>query len=79
MSGSHRDALAAYIRGHDRVLELDRMRGRSAGHADDEGTDVKWSDPPPSPSFGVGVASTLRFERGPGNLRPAAEGTSPDA
>jgi len=69
MSGRHRSAVAAYVRGHDRVWDLDRMRGGDAPAASDA---IEWRAPPDAPSFGVGVASPLEFHRGPGSLRPVA-------
>ena len=68
MSGRYRSAVAAYVRGHDRVWPIDRKRGGLANSADSS-NEIEWSSPPAAPSFGVGVARALGFERGPGNAR----------
>lgn len=69
MTAKYRAAAAAYIRGHDRIWEVDRMRGGLAAVE----PPIEWSAPPPPPSFGVGVAVELEFHRGPGNLRRVAD------
>jgi hypothetical protein len=70
MSGVYRKAAAAYVRGHDRVWGLAQMRGDST----ETESVLEWSGPPVTPRFGVGVATSLDFRRGPGNLRGGAEG-----
>ncbi|MFV1986304.1 MAG: hypothetical protein ACC682_03440 [Gemmatimonadota bacterium] len=76
MSGRYRSAVAAYVRGHDRVWEISRMRGESLP---EEPGAVEWSAPRAAPRFGVGVASSLQFHRGPGNLRPAGRERGTDS
>jgi len=70
MSGRYRAAMAAYVRGHDRIWDLERKRGGADSGDETKVESVEWSGAPESPSFGVGVARSLRFERGPGNARP---------
>jgi hypothetical protein len=65
----YRDAMAAYVRGHDRVWPVERMRGGS--EPDASPTEVEWGAPPTQPSLGVGVASSLQFHSGPGTRRAA--------
>jgi hypothetical protein len=69
MSGRHRSAVAAYVRAHDRIWDVDRMRGGDAPAASDA---IEWHTPPATPSFGVGVALLLEFHCGPGNRRPVS-------
>lgn len=64
----YRDAVAAYIRGHDRALPVERLRAGSADPREDD-REIEWSPVPASASFGVGVATTLRFHSGPGTRR----------
>lgn len=76
MSARHRSAAAAYVRGHDRGWQVERMRDGKA-----EETEIEWSPTPGTPRFGVGVARSLEFHRGPGKLRGETDtrGISSDA
>ena len=67
--GSTRTAVAAYVRGHDRVWGVARMRGEPPSP---EPPSIEWSGPPAAARFGVGVASEPEFHRGPGKGRGAA-------
>ena len=64
----HRDAVAAYVRGHDRVWPVERMRAGSADPREDD-PEIEWSPVPAPASIGVGVATSLRFHSGPGTRR----------
>lgn len=77
MSGRYRSVIAAYVRGKDRVWEVDRMRAATTPEA---GSRVEWGRIPGSPRFGIGVARTLDFERGPAMRTDggAARGASSD-
>ena len=66
MSGVYRKAAAAYIRGHDRVWGIAQMRGDQT----ETERPIEWSAAPTTPRFGVGVATSLEFNKGPGDLRP---------
>ena len=64
MSGRYGPIFAAYVRGHDRVWGVERMRGVTEGAGE---AVVEWSSGPGPASFGVGVARTLEFHHGPGS------------
>ncbi|MDX1392886.1 MAG: hypothetical protein R3195_00790 [Gemmatimonadota bacterium] len=64
--GGRRRAVAAYVRGHDRVWSLTRMRGIESDVGE---SGIEWSDAPVPPRFGVGVAREIEFHRGPGRAR----------
>ena len=64
----YREAMAAYVRGHDRVWPVDRMRGGAPDPRESE-PEIEWSPAPPPPSIGVGVARSLHFHKGPGTRR----------
>lgn len=61
-----RDAVEAYRRGHDRVWPNDRMRALPSPAPDDE---PEFTPPPSPPRFGIPVARTLDFQRGPDTWR----------
>lgn len=67
----YRAAMAAYVRGHDRVWPVELMRG--GPEPDAAPPEVEWGAVPAPPSFGVGVASSLRFHSGPGNRGAATD------
>lgn len=75
MSGRCGPIFAAYVRGHDRVWGVDRMRGVAEGDGEVEVKEevVEWSSGPGPASFGVGVARTLEFHHGPGSRTVRAE------
>lgn len=66
----YRDAMAAYVRGHDRVWPVERMRGGARPY--DSPPEIEWGAVSVPPSIGVGVASSLRFHSGPGSRRAVA-------
>lgn len=62
MTGRVRSVVASYVRGHDRVWDVARMRGGPAPAAE---APVEWGGAPAPARFGVGVARALDFGRGP--------------
>jgi len=62
MSGRFRPVIASYVRGHDRVWEVERMRAGASAAGEPA---VEWGRVPTPARFGVGVARTLDFQRGP--------------
>jgi len=77
MSGRFRSVVASYVRGHDRVWDVARMRGGPAPASEPH---VEWGGTPARPRFGVGVARTLDFGRGPamGTASGPPQGTKTD-
>lgn len=75
MSGRFRSAIQAYLRGHDRILEHAGIRPPQPAEAGAEPA-IEWGGVPETPSFGVGVARALEFERGPGNANARYGGAS---
>jgi hypothetical protein len=72
----YRSAILSYLRGKDRVWEVERMRG--VGGPSEEAP-VEWGRVPPPPRFGIGVARTLDFQRGPAMRRDdLASGEAPN-
>lgn len=63
--GSHHEAVEAYRRGHDRVWDVERMRGRSV----ERDRELEWSGRPKPPSYGVAVPPVLDYHRGPDDWR----------
>jgi hypothetical protein len=72
----YRHAMAAYVRGHDRVWPVELMRGGAPPH--DSPPEVEWGAVSAPPSIGVGVASSLEFHSGPGSRRAVADGAGHD-
>lgn len=60
-----RRAVRAYVMGHDRIWEADRKLGRDVTGVAEEIPEPEWHGEPPPPRYGVDVARTLRFDRGP--------------
>lgn len=77
MSRRYRSAILSYVRGKDRVWEVEKMRGAEASAEDPP---LEWGVVPSSPRFGIEVARTLDFQRGPAMRRDAraAGGESTD-
>lgn len=66
--GSHWAAVEAYRRGHDRVWDVERMRGRPP-ESPEPVRELEWSGRPKAPSFGVAVPPVLDYHRGPDDWR----------
>lgn len=60
-------ALRAYVRGRDRVWELERKRGSAEPARPPR--EIEFGHLPPPPRFGVEVAEELDFRRGPAAWR----------
>ena len=60
------DALQAYVRGHDRVWEHQAKFGDSTRNASAK---IEFGGLPSPPRFGIEVAKSLEFQRGPDRWR----------
>ena len=59
---SVRDALRAYVRGHDRVWQCQAKFDNSTREAAPK---IEFGGVPSPPQFGIAVPSLLEFQRGP--------------
>ena len=67
-----RDALQAYVRGHDRVWER-RAKFEDCPRASE--TEIEFGKLPAQPRFGVAVPRLLEFQRGPAIWRDHSANT----
>ena len=65
-----RDALRAYVMGHDRVVETESKMTRDAEPESKVVWDGEWTDLSNEPArYGVGIPGRLDFHRGPATWR----------
>lgn len=72
-----REALRAYVTGHDRVASTESEVDRGADVKSEFAADLEWTNPSDEPArYGVGIPDRLEFHRGPATWREDRAGAA---